>query len=60
MADATENLNPLTGKKRTVSDGTEPGDMTEAFHAAKTKADKLAVLKQFPSLQRHFRIDDYQ
>lgn len=51
--------NPLTGKKRTVSDGTELGDLAESFHTAVDRDSKYKILKASPELQRYFRLADY-
>lgn len=59
MTEGDENINPLTQKKRKTSNGTPLGDATEAFHGAKTREDKFALLKGNAELAKHFRLGDY-
>jgi hypothetical protein len=54
-----DELNPFTQKKRTRSNGTRLGDLTEAFHAAPSREEKYKLLKGNPELQPYFRLDDF-
>lgn len=52
-----KNINPLTEKERTISDGTPLGDKRELYRLAVGKEAKLKVLKDHPELEPYFPSD---